>query len=128
MEVSLPGTGTLGWGAASCGVRIPCSSEATSTAEISLPIFNSYTWVWYPYDANAGTLHVVPSVSLTLLPLSMWLLLYVLSCSARLQGVFSDGCSEFSCNFDVVVGGGKHSVYLLLHLERKPRIAFCFRR
>lgn len=58
----------------------------------------------------------------------MWLLLYVLSCSARLQGVLSDDCSEFSCNFEVVVGGGEQRIYLLLHPKWKPRIAFRFRR
>ena len=30
----------------------------------------------------------------------------------------------FSCNFEMVVGGDKHNIYLLLHLDQKPILLF----
>ena len=76
------------------GTRTPCSSGRTSTAKITLRILNHHT------------------VSLTLLPVLIWLILYVLSPSSRTSAYlvfrwFSlMGVPPFSGNFDAVVGGG----------------------
>lgn len=50
-----PGTGTLGWGAL-CGAGTPCSSKGTSTAEVSLLIFNGHTRVMVPACSMSQTL------------------------------------------------------------------------
>ena len=76
------------------GTGTPCSSGRTSTAKITLRILNHHT------------------VSLPLLPVLIWLVLYVLSPSSRTSAYlifrwFSlMGVPPFSGNFDAVVRGG----------------------
>lgn len=47
---------------------------------------------------------------------SMWLL-YILSYSNSFQLYLMMVILHFICNFDMVVGGEEHSVYLLCHLD-----------
>ena len=58
-----------------------------------------------------------------LLPVSTWLLL---SYKSSVQPVYRQFSMmvvvPFSCNFDVVMGGGEYSVFLFHHLDRKPTV------
>lgn len=67
MEVPLPGTGVLGWGAW-CGAELPDSLLGTSAVEASLPLSTTTC------GCEASLFWV-----LILLPISMWLLLYTVS-------------------------------------------------
>lgn len=92
------------------------TSGATSIAEIFFPILNNHT-------VGVGS---ACSVSLPLLPVLLWLLLYILSDKISVQLVFSwflmITVPWFSCNFDVAVGGGQDSVYLLCHLDQESAV------
>ena len=76
MGTSLPGTGTLGWGAW-CGAGTLCSSGRTPTAKIPLPIFIGHRWVWgqfvehlHPsYQSQCGFFNsIVVGIPFTLMP------------------------------------------------------------
>lgn len=68
---------------------------------ISLLLVNHHTM-------SAGPDH---TLSLLLLPISIWLLFAIFS----LKVVLSSGCSIFSCNFGVFIGGGE--LWIPCHLD-----------
>lgn len=93
------------------GAGTPYSSVGTSTAEISLLILNpSGRCATSPFWVSAP-----PTIS-------MWLLVYILSYKS-VQLVFKwlsrVTVLWFTCNFDAVLGGSKHRVYLLHHHDQK---------
>lgn len=57
---------------------------------------------------------VSPTLSLQVVPLISFAGGAVQWSAAALQV----GCAVIGCNFDVVLGGGEHSVHLLLHVNR----------
>ena len=75
MGMPLPGTGAQGWGAKA---GTTCSSEVTSSAKRSLPVLNLHT-------VGVGPAH---SASLTLSPVSLGLLVHILSYRASVCLVF----------------------------------------
>ena len=101
----------------------PSLFKGISSADVSLSILNHHT-------IGVGPTH---SASSPFLPLSTWFLLYILTHKNSVQIVFRYFSKmvilKFSCNFDVVMGGSKHSVYLLSHLEWKSLVSLlltCF--
>ena len=61
------------------------------------------------------------TASLSLLPISLWFLLYIYSLGtffSSLQVIFTDSCSVNSCNFGVPEGGGDFKIFLPLHLDQ----------
>ena len=91
METSFPGSGTLGWWENWCGAGTPYSSEGNFEASQDIPP-NFYLLL-----VGVGPAH---SVSLPFLLVSMWLLIYILSCSTsvkldfrQFQTVLNDSCS-----------------------------------
>ena len=68
-------------------------------------------------------------VSLPLLLVLTWLL-YVLSYRSSVHLVFKwlsrVVVFSFICTFDVIVGRGKQSIYLVCHLDQKPLLFFFF--
>ena len=76
---------------------------------------------FYPPHVGMGP---ACSTSLPLLVVSVWILLYILSCilscnSVQLDFSWMMVILYFSCNFDVVVGGFKYCIYLCCHLDQK---------
>lgn len=98
MGTTLPRIETLGWGDW-CGAGTPYSCSGTAAAEISLPIFNLHMCMWDQFF---------------LLAVSTCLLLYVLSYKTYIQQDYKQFSMmvalKFSCNLDMVTGGGEHSV------------------
>ena len=61
-----------------------------------------------------------------LIPYGSFLQLWLYrSLSASLQLVFTESCSTRRCIFDVFVGGGKFSVFLLYHLDLSSNRLYC---
>lgn len=91
----IPGAGALDWGAR-CGAQTPCSLGRTSAILIILPFVGHL-----PQDGG-------PDISLPLLPISFWLLLYIFTCeiffSASLQVTVINSFSVKSCNVGVPMG------------------------
>ena len=77
-----PGLGGLVW-----GLALPCASGYTSTAEIFIQVFIYHTWIWNSLCFYLSSLDVGPVYSLSspLLPASMWLLPFILSCRTSVQ-------------------------------------------
>lgn len=80
------------------------SSPVLTTSNLNHPNLNHHTWETSPFQVSA-----------LLLPLSTWILLYILSYWCSVQLVFK------WFNFDVVVGEDEHSIYLLSILSGSPR-------
>ena len=107
IETSFPGTETLGWGSW-CGAETLASLGSTSAVEISLPIFICHTWghpilILHPfYQSHCDFFNPF------------------LRCRTFIQPDFRQFSMmvalQFSCNFDVVVGGG--------HLDQKLLLLF----
>lgn len=98
----------------------PRSSVVTSAAEIPLPILNRHTLGMAP----------ARSASPPLLPISMYLMLYIFNYRTSVQLVLrrfsAMAVLQLSCNSDVVMGGGGHSIYFFHHLERKSLLLFLY--
>lgn len=75
-------------------------------------------WPSYPsrYLTPTCGLGPVHSASLPLIPVSRWLSLYALRCRICVQ-------LDSSCNFDGLMGQGKHSTHLPCHLEWPHRLS-----
>lgn len=84
-----------------CGARAPRSSGATSVAEISVLMLNLHTWVQNQPISRPHGLFIALVMSYVQL---------VFRCFSRVILL------KFSCNFNVVMAGGKHSVSLARHL------------
>ena len=89
--------------------------------------FILFFFLWlslFPLLPHVGV-EPAPSESQPLLPVSMGFLLYILSYKTSVQLDFRRLLMRvvlhFSCNFDVVFGGGECSIYLLLHLDYPAR-------
>lgn len=96
------------------GARALGSSGRTSEAQLSLPFL-------YHHRGWGRPLHISGPV-----PVLVWLLLYIHSYRTSVQLVFRafsvTAALWFGCNFDVVVGGGEHSVHRLCRLAWKSRV------
>ena len=75
-----------------------------------------------------GSVGLDYTVSLPLLPIWLWFLLYTFSCRrsffASLQVILINSCSANSFNFGVPRGGGELRVFLLYHLVYTPQSIF----
>lgn len=89
----------------------PLAGGGNPADETALPIFNDHTRVWDQpvtylcpsYQSGWLLLHpLVERLQFTLIVLSIMVVLWI------------------SCNFDIVVKEGKHSVYLQCHLGSHP--------
>ena len=78
--------------------------------------------LWYPYTCRSQCWGVGPSQTMSppLLPISMWLFLFIFSCGkifyVNPQVILRDSLPICGCNFGVALGGGKPSIFLLCHL------------
>lgn len=72
LQLDIMGTGALIW-EAGCGAVTLCSLAGTSATEIFLPLLNCYSM----------GVELTCSIFLPLLPVFMWLLLYILSYGAQ---------------------------------------------
>lgn len=104
MGTSFPSSGVPGW-RMPCGAGTPCSSGGTSAAKVSLLI--SY----HPLCVGPAR-----SMSPPFLPLSMWLLLYVLGCRISVQLAFR--WLSMTTFYNLVV--------ILMWLWREADIAFTY--
>lgn len=112
MGTSFPSISALGWGAG-YGVGTPSSLWGDLCSQDILPSS-------YPLHVSVAP---ASSASLPLLPVSLWFLLHILSFRIYVHLVFKWFSAtiilQFSCNCDMVMGGGDHSIYLLHHLDWK---------
>ena len=104
--------GSPGWGDWG-GVWTPCSLGSMSAIMMIFPFM----------DHLPGGVGLDYTVSLPLLPISLWLLFYILSCGKSFLVVFSPFSQIValkivlnSCNYGVPIGGGEFRVFLLSHL------------
>ena len=113
LGIHLPIVGPLGWGAR-YEAQIPHSLGRISSVVIIIP------FVSCPHE-GMGLDYIM---TLLILPVSLWFLLYIFSCRRYFLIFFIDGCSITTCNFGVPVRGGELRVFLLCHLGRYPGMKF----
>ena len=96
----------------------------------SSSLLRGYLCSW-DMPPNFYSLHMGmgPAMCPPLLPVSAWLLLYILSCRTSIHLDFRQFWMmvvlQFSCNSDVAVGGFKSRIYLCYRLDWKPWIENC---
>lgn len=86
------------------------------------PLKPSYASHFFTTTGGGGAHSTSPGP----VPVLVWLLLYIHSYRTSVQLVFRafsvTAALWFGCNFDVVVGGGEHSVHRLCRLAWKSRV------
>lgn len=117
MDTSLPGTGTPVWGGGR-GVLVWGWDPLLSGENLHSPDI--------PLDFHLAHVGVGPVCSASpslLLPVLMWLLLYIFSCRTSIQLDFRKSWMMavlwFSCNSDVIVGECEYHICLCCHLDWK---------